>query len=83
MGLPGVGTRHKCAHACVGSQHKPLIARQTAAGRGWIGITPREAYLTTDVTVTPLVRAWLFLMLAALLTIGAWLIEGRRTRQKA
>jgi hypothetical protein len=59
-----------------------VSAGRPAAGRGWIGITPREAYLTTDVTVTPLVRAWLFLMLAALLTIGAWLIEGRRTPQK-
>src|SRR5690606_15739558 len=55
-------------------------AGRTAAGRGWIGITPREAYLTADVTVTPLVRAWLFLLLAALLTIGAWMWEGRRSR---
>jgi len=49
-----------------------------AAGRGWIGITPRAAYLTADVTVIPLVSAWLFLLLAALLTVGAWLREGRR-----
>lgn len=49
-----------------------------AAGRGWLGITPREAYLTADVTLTPLVQAWLFLLLAAMLTVGAWLREGRR-----
>ncbi|WP_108482883.1 hypothetical protein [Oceaniglobus ichthyenteri] len=49
-----------------------------AAGRGWIGITPRNAYLTADVTVMPLVSAWLFLVLAAMLTIAAWLREGRR-----
>jgi len=49
-----------------------------AAGRGWIGITPRAAYLTADVTVIPLVSAWLFLLLAAALSIGAWLREGRR-----
>ncbi|WP_102107260.1 hypothetical protein [Oceaniglobus roseus] len=49
-----------------------------AAGRGWIGITPRQAYLTADVTVTPLISAWLFLLLAALLTVAAWLREGRR-----
>jgi len=55
-------------------------AGRPAAGRGWIGITPREAYLTDDVTVTPIVRAWLFLLLAALLTLGAWLWEGRRAR---
>ncbi len=49
-----------------------------AAGRGWIGITPRGAYVTADVTLTPLAPAWLFLILAALLSVGAWLREGRR-----
>ncbi len=49
-----------------------------AAGRGWLGITPREAYLTADVTVVPLVQGWLFLLLASLLMVGAWLREGRR-----
>ncbi|SIO42067.1 hypothetical protein SAMN05444722_2029 [Rhodovulum sp. ES.010] len=49
-----------------------------AAGRGWIGMTPREAYLTADVTITPLAPAWAFLLLAAGLSIGAWLREGRR-----
>ena len=49
-----------------------------AAGRGWIGITPREAYLTADVTVTPVLPAWAFLLLASLLAVGAWLREGRR-----
>jgi hypothetical protein len=51
---------------------------RNAAGRGWIGLTPRNAYVTTSITVTPLVSAWLFLALAALLTVGAWLREGRR-----
>ena len=49
-----------------------------AAGRGWIGITPRAAFQTADVTSNPLLPAWAFLMLAALLTVGAWLREGRR-----
>jgi len=49
-----------------------------AAGRGWIGITPRAAFQTADVTINPLLPAWAFLMLAALLTVGAWLREGRR-----
>ncbi len=49
-----------------------------AAGRGWIGITPRNAYVTTDVRVDPLLPSWLMLLIAALLAIGAWLIEGRR-----
>jgi hypothetical protein len=50
---------------------------RNASGRGWIGLTTREAYLTTDVTVTPLVSAWLFLLVAAGLMLGAWLREGR------
>ncbi|SLN36432.1 hypothetical protein [Roseisalinus antarcticus] len=49
-----------------------------AAGRGWLGITPSGAYLTADITITPLLPAWLFLLLAAGLVIGAWLREGRR-----
>jgi hypothetical protein len=51
---------------------------RNASGRGWIGLTPREAYLTVDVTVTPLIAAWLFLLLAAALTVAGWLREGRR-----
>jgi hypothetical protein len=54
-----------------------------AAGRGWIGITPREAYLTADVTITPLLPAWAFLLLASLLAVAAWLVEGRRSRKTA
>lgn len=49
-----------------------------AAGRGWIGITPRGAYRTADITVTPLLPAWAFLLLSGLLVVGAWLREGRR-----
>jgi len=51
---------------------------RVAAGRGWLGITPREAYLTADVTIIPLAPAWLMLLLAALLSVGGWLREGRR-----
>ncbi|MEP3347535.1 MAG: hypothetical protein ABJN34_08360 [Litoreibacter sp.] len=51
---------------------------RNAAGRGWIGLTPRNAYVTTNVTVTPIVSPWLFLLLAMVLTVGAWLREGRR-----
>jgi hypothetical protein len=54
-----------------------------ASGRGWIGITPREAYLTADVTITPLLPAWAFLLLASLLAVAAWLLEGRRSRKAA
>ncbi len=48
-----------------------------AAGRGWIGITPREAYRTTTVSVKPLAPTWLLLLLAATMMIGAWVREGR------
>ena len=49
-----------------------------AIGRGWIGITPREAYVTEDVRVAALLPGWLYLVLAAGLAVAAWLIEGRR-----
>ncbi len=49
-----------------------------AVGRGWIGITPRGAYVTGDISVSALLPAWLYLMLAALASVLAWLIEGRR-----
>ncbi|WP_420004787.1 hypothetical protein [Arenibacterium sp. LLYu02] len=48
-----------------------------AAGRGWIGLTPRGAYETTAVTQMALLPPWLVLILAASLLIGAWLREGR------
>ena len=49
-----------------------------AAGRGWIGLTPRNAYETRDVTQTALLPPWLVLLMAALLIVGGWLREGRR-----
>ena len=50
-----------------------------AAGRGWLGITPRGAYVTQDLRVVQLLPAWLMLVLASLLAISAWLVEGRRS----
>ncbi|MCE0505442.1 hypothetical protein LR948_08770 [Roseivivax sp. GX 12232] len=49
-----------------------------AAGRGWIGITPRDAFETLDLRSVPLLPAWLTMLLAAALIVGAWLREGRR-----
>jgi hypothetical protein len=64
------------------SEGMPDIRRvregRVAAGRGWIGITPREAYLTADIRISPLLPAWAMLLLASLLAVGAWLREGRR-----
>ena len=49
-----------------------------AAGRGWIGITPRDAHLTTDLSVAALLPPWAYLLIAGALMVGAWLREGRR-----
>ncbi|WP_223425896.1 hypothetical protein [Tateyamaria pelophila] len=49
-----------------------------AAGRGWIGITPRGAYETQDVRQSALLPPWLVLLLAASFITAAWLREGRR-----
>ncbi|NIY97952.1 hypothetical protein HC022_17455, partial [Salipiger sp. HF18] len=57
---------------------RSVSAGRPAAGRGWIGITPREAFETMDVRQIPLLPAWLTLLLATGLIIGAWLREGRR-----
>ncbi|WP_135449811.1 hypothetical protein [Tabrizicola caldifontis] len=54
-----------------------------AVGRGWIGVTPREAYLTTDVNVAPFLPAWAWLLIAAGLAVAAWLVEGRRGAKAA
>ncbi|MDT8857138.1 glutamine amidotransferase [Paracoccaceae bacterium Fryx2] len=50
---------------------------RVAAGRGWIGITPRGAYVTQDIRVAALLPGWLWLLLAAGLALAAWLREGR------
>ncbi|EAU46869.1 hypothetical protein [Salipiger bermudensis] len=57
---------------------RAVSAGRPAAGRGWIGLTPREAYETLDVRQIPLLPAWLTLLLASGFIIGAWLREGRR-----
>lgn len=49
-----------------------------AAGRGWIGLTPRGAYETRDLTQMAILPPWLVLLLTAALILGGWLREGRR-----
>ncbi|AJE45495.1 membrane protein [Celeribacter indicus] len=51
---------------------------RNAAGRGWIGITPREAYVTQSTRLTPLLPGWVWLLALAALSVFAWLREGRR-----
>jgi hypothetical protein len=57
---------------------RAIRAGRTAFGRGWIGMTPRGAYETVGLQVTPLLPSWGWLILAALTAIGGWVIEGRR-----
>ncbi len=59
---------------------RDVRAGRPASGRGWLGLTPREAYVTTDLRVAPLLPAWAWLALAGALVVGAWLLEGRRRR---
>ena len=53
-------------------------AGRPAAGRGWIGLTPRNAYETRNVTQAGLLPPWLVLLLAGGFLLGGWLREGRR-----
>jgi len=53
-------------------------AGRPAAGRGWLGLTPRGAYETRDVRQTAILPPWLVLLLSAFLITAAWLREGRR-----
>lgn len=57
---------------------RDVRAGRPAAGRGWIGLTPRDAYETRDVRQTNLLPPWLVLLLSAGLITAAWLREGRR-----
>ncbi|WP_407494248.1 hypothetical protein [Pseudooceanicola sp. MF1-13] len=49
-----------------------------ASGRGWLGLTPRDAFETRDVRQVPLMPAWLVLLVASALILAGWLREGRR-----
>ena len=56
---------------------------RASAGRGWIGITPRGAAATIDIRLQPLLPGWVWLLLAAGLSVAGWLIEGRGRRRAA
>ena len=57
---------------------RPVRAGRPAVGRGWIGVTPRGAYQTANIRITPVLPAWVFVLLAAMLSVSAWIREGRR-----
>ena len=50
---------------------------RAATGRGWIGLTRREAYNVLDIRLVALAPGWLMLLLAAGLSVLAWRVEGR------
>ncbi len=50
---------------------------RSADGRGWVGLWRREAYTVRDVSLSPLAPAWVVMLLAGLLLVGAWRVEGR------
>ncbi len=53
-------------------------AGRPAAGRGWVGITPRDAFETLSLTRTPLLPGWLVLLILSGFIVGGWLREGRQ-----
>ncbi|MCW1931648.1 hypothetical protein [Pararhodobacter zhoushanensis] len=55
-----------------------IDAGRQAYGRGWLGVTPRGAYVTTDLRLTPLLPAWAWLLLGVGFVLGGWLRESRR-----
>jgi hypothetical protein len=57
---------------------RDVRAGRPAAGRGWIGLTPRNAFETRDLRQIPLLPGWLVLLLASGLILAGWLREGRR-----
>lgn len=61
---------------------RAVRAGQPASGRGWLGYTPRDAYVTTAIRLRPLAPPALFLILAALAIVAAWLIEGRGAKRR-
>ncbi|MCK0142881.1 hypothetical protein [Aliiroseovarius sp. F20344] len=60
---------------------RSVRAGRPAHGRGWLGYVPQEAYVTTAIRLRPLAPAALFLTLAALALVAAWLLEGRGRKQ--
>lgn len=64
------------------SQGVPDLRRvgvgRPAAGRGWIGVTPRGAYATLSTTRAPLLPPWVWVLALSLLVLAGWLREGRK-----
>ncbi len=78
--LPAVATLRGGVFALEEGQPAMRFVRsgRLAAGRGWLGLNERAAYLTLDVRITPLLPGWLALFFAGMLSVWGWLREGRR-----
>ena len=50
---------------------------RVASGRGWMGLSRRDAYNVVDIKLTPLAPGWLMLLLAAGFALFAWRVEGK------
>ncbi|MDO5647402.1 glutamine amidotransferase [Paracoccus sp. (in: a-proteobacteria)] len=57
---------------------RAVSAGRATHGRGWIGVTPRDAATVTGLERTPLLPGWAWLAVIAALILTAWLSEGRR-----
>ena len=57
---------------------RDVRAGRPAAGRGWIGLTPRNAYETLSVVQSQLLPPWLVLLLMTFFITVGWMREGRR-----
>lgn len=64
-------------------QIRTVRTDSVTSGRGWIGITPRGAQAVTEIRLTSLLPDWAYLLIAAVLMIGAWLWEGRGRKVRA
>ena len=51
---------------------------RAASGRGWMGITPREASVTVSTSKTPFLPVWLWLFVLLGGSVFMWLREGRK-----
>lgn len=58
-------------------QIRRVSGTRKTSGTGWIGLRERGAYVVREATLTPLAPAWLALLIAAGLLLGAWRMEGR------
>ncbi len=50
---------------------------RVSAGSNWMGLVMRDAYTVDDIRLSSLAPGWIFLVLAALLSLAAWRLEGR------